>query len=110
MKTKRYSRGKKENLLEVEADWQEGELLINKIEKIMLNQERIEETVPYIYTERNEGVKPEFNIRTDRFDIAIDAMEQVNLQRGAVFKEGKVVKMETNEKSTDQKSGTSDKE
>lgn len=106
----RYNRGKKESFLEIEADWQEGELLMNKVEKIMLNQERIEETAPYIYTERKDGVRPEYNIRTDRFDIAIDAMEQVNLQRGAVFKEGKVVKMHSNEKSTDQKSGTRDEE
>ena len=29
------------------------------------------------YTERKDGVKPEYDIRTDRFEHAIDAMERV---------------------------------
>lgn len=33
--------------------------------------------VPMIYTERAEGVKPEHDIRTDRWDIAQKAMNHV---------------------------------
>lgn len=33
---------------------------------------------PTIYTEKKDGVKPEFDIRTDRFEIAIDAMDKIN--------------------------------
>lgn len=33
---------------------------------------------PTIYTEKNDGVKPEFDIRTDRFEIAIEAMDKIN--------------------------------
>lgn len=33
---------------------------------------------PTIYTEKNDGVQPEFDIRTDRFEIAIDAIDKIN--------------------------------
>lgn len=33
---------------------------------------------PTIYTERKDGVQPEFDIRTDRFEIAIDAIDKIN--------------------------------
>ena len=33
---------------------------------------------PTIYTEKKDGVQPEFDIRTDRFEIAIDAIDKIN--------------------------------
>lgn len=33
---------------------------------------------PTIYTEKKDGVKPEFDIRTDRFEVAIDAIDKIN--------------------------------
>ena len=33
---------------------------------------------PTIYTEKKDGVRPEYDIRTDRFEIAIDAMDKIN--------------------------------
>lgn len=33
---------------------------------------------PTIYTEKKDGVQPEFDIRTDRFEVAIDAMDKIN--------------------------------
>ena len=36
----------------------------------------IDNVSPMIYTPRKEGVKPEYDIRTDRFEIAIDAMDK----------------------------------
>lgn len=33
---------------------------------------------PTIYTEKKDGVQPEFDIRTDRFEIAIDAVDKIN--------------------------------
>lgn len=33
---------------------------------------------PTIYTEKKDGVKPEFDIRTDRFEIAIEAIDKIN--------------------------------
>lgn len=33
---------------------------------------------PTIYTEKKDGVLPEHDIRTDRFEIAIDAIDKIN--------------------------------
>lgn len=33
---------------------------------------------PIIYTEKKDGVQPEFDIRTDRFEVAIDAIDKIN--------------------------------
>ena len=56
----------------------EAETLEQKIEKIMSSKEPIDETAPIIYTERKKGVQPEYNIRTDRFEIALEAMDKVS--------------------------------
>ena len=34
--------------------------------------------LPTIYTEKKDGVLPEYDIRTDRFEVAIDAMDKIN--------------------------------
>lgn len=33
---------------------------------------------PIIYTEKRDGVLPEYDIRTDRFEVAIDAIDKIN--------------------------------
>lgn len=56
----------------------EGESLEVKIMRIVNNKEPIKDGAPAIYTERKEGVMPSYNIRTDRFEAAIDAMDKVD--------------------------------
>lgn len=56
----------------------EGETIEQKIERIVNNKEPIKDGAPLVYTERNKGILPEYNIRTDRFEIAIDAMDKVS--------------------------------
>ena len=55
----------------------EGETIEQKIERITTNKEPISDTTQMIYTERNQGVLPDYDIRTDRFEIAIEAMDRV---------------------------------
>lgn len=55
----------------------EGEYIETKIERIVHNNEPITDGAPLIYTDRKDGVLPEYDIRTDRFEIAIDAMKKV---------------------------------
>ena len=52
----------------------EGERIEQKIERITVNKEPITDGAPIVYTERADGVRPEYDIRTDKWDIAIDAM------------------------------------
>lgn len=55
----------------------EGESIEQKIERIVNNNEPISDGAPIIYTERKDGVMPEYDIRADKWDIAIDAMDKV---------------------------------
>ena len=59
----------------------EGETIETKIKRILDNKEPIEQISPIIYTERKNGVEPQYDIRTDRFDIALDAMDKVTATR-----------------------------
>lgn len=56
----------------------EGETIEQKIERIVNNKEPLKDGAPLIYTERKEGIRPSTNIRTDRFEIAIDGMDKVS--------------------------------
>lgn len=56
----------------------EGESIEVKIRRVLSNNEPIDETAPIIYTERKAGVSPEHDIRTDRFEIAVEAMSAVD--------------------------------
>lgn len=55
----------------------EGETIEQKINRIVNNKEPITDGAPLIYTERKAGVMPAYNIRTDRFEIAVEAMDKV---------------------------------
>lgn len=54
----------------------EGETIENKVRRIMWQGEPITDGAPLVYTERKDGVAPEYDIRTDRFEIAVEAMDQ----------------------------------
>lgn len=55
----------------------EGESIEAKLRRIVNNKEPITDRAEMLYTDRKEGVKPETDIRTDRFEIAIDGMDKV---------------------------------
>lgn len=55
-----------------------GETIEKKIRRIVNNKEPITDGAPLIYTDRSEGVKAEYDIRTDRWEIAVEAMDVVD--------------------------------
>lgn len=59
-------------------EFQEGESIENKVRRITENNEPITDGAPIIYTNRDDGVLPAYNIRTDRWEIAQQAMDAVN--------------------------------
>lgn len=61
----------------------EGETIEQKISRIVNNKEPITDGAPLIYTERKQGVQPGYNIRTDRWEVAIDAMDAVTATKKA---------------------------
>ena len=54
-----------------------------KVRRIIDNKEPIEQISPIIYTERKDGVLPQYDIRTDRFEVAQGAMSKVAATRVA---------------------------
>ena len=55
----------------------QGISIEEKIRRLTENKEPIEEALPIVYTPSNEGVLPAYNIRADKWDIAIDAMNKI---------------------------------
>lgn len=56
----------------------EGETIEMKIERIVNNKEPISDGAPLIYQERSAGVEAQYDIRTDRWEVAVDAMDAVS--------------------------------
>ena len=54
----------------------EGVSIETKIKKVLANNEPIDAGAPLIFTERKDGVLPEYNVRTDKMDIAAEAMDK----------------------------------
>ena len=78
-------------------EYQEGESIEKKVRRITENNEPITDGAPIIYTNRDDGVLPAYNIRTDRWDIAqaaMDAVNQANLAKSKNY--GKIEQQEQN--------------
>ena len=55
-----------------------GETLIKKIQRILDENEPLTDGAPMIYTPKEAGVRDDCNIRTDKWTLAMDAMDKVN--------------------------------
>lgn len=78
-------------------EYQEGETIETKVKRIVENNEPITDGAPIIYTNREDGVLPAYNIRTDRWDVAqaaMDAVNQANLAKSKNY--GKIEQQEKN--------------
>lgn len=58
----------------------EGQTIEEMINKIYEGKDTIQAESPPIYCNRNDGVRPEYNIRTDRFDIALKTATEANVK------------------------------
>lgn len=71
---------------------EEGENIITKVRRIVDENEPLEDGAPIIYTEKKDGVRPEFDIRTDKWDIAMNAMDRYSAYKTSEYlKEGDIV-------------------
>ncbi|AXH74417.1 MAG: hypothetical protein [Microviridae sp.] len=81
-----------------------GETIEDKVIRLIANKEPIKDGVPIIFQDRKEGVNAAYNIRTDRWEIAIDAMTRLEKAKAAKRdeiaktpeQEAKVVEMKNN--------------
>ena len=69
------------NLKSVET--YEGESIETKVARIVQEKAPITDGAPIIYTDREQGVLPAYNVRTDRWEIAEHAMDKVNAAKFA---------------------------
>ncbi|QXN75287.1 hypothetical protein [Microvirus mar60] len=69
-----------------ETEFEEGERIETKISRVLENNEPIEDGAPEIYTPKNEGVIAAYNIRTDRWEIAQEAMSKIYAEQIAKAK------------------------
>ena len=68
----------------VRLESREGETIEAKVRRIMSNNEPISDQAPLIYTERKDGINPDYDIRSDRFDFALDAMSKIEKSKDIV--------------------------
>lgn len=69
------------------VDTVEGEVIEKKIQRIMDEKTPIDDSAPIIYTEKKNGINPAHDVRTDRFDLALEAMEIETKKRIAANEE-----------------------
>ena len=55
-----------------------GETLITKCQRILDEGEPLTDGAPMIYTPKQEGIRADCNIRTDKWELAMQAMDRVN--------------------------------
>lgn len=83
----------------------EGETIEQKIRRVTQNKEPIQDGAPTIFTDRKDGVRPEYDIRTDRFELAVEAMNGIHKDHIAKRQE-KHNKKDNNNGGTEPISGT----
>ena len=70
-----------------DAGCHEGESIETKCRRIIEEKTPITDGAPIIYTPKEKGVLPAYDIRTDKWDMAIMAMDAVNRQKIAESKQ-----------------------
>ena len=59
----------------------EGWTIEERCRAMVETGEPIRDTSPLIYTPKEKGVRPEYNVRADKWDIAQEAMSAVNREK-----------------------------
>lgn len=89
---------------EFPTKYEEGENILTKVRRILDENEPLTDGAPLIYTPKEDGVKPEFDIRTDKWQIAINAMDKVNAYKLSDYtKNGRNPEMKETEKEGETK-------
>ena len=72
-----YRKNRMNRTTNVRNESVEGETLEMKIDRFVNNKEQLtERSAATIFMERKEGINAAYNIRTDRFEVAAEAMDK----------------------------------
>lgn len=73
-----------ETEMKSDAPQEPGETIEMKVKRLIENKEPITDAAPNnLFTDRDHGVDPAYNIRTDRWEIATEAMDKVRKMKAA---------------------------
>lgn len=89
----------------------EGESIEKKLRRIMTEKSGIEQISPMIYTERKDGVLPMYDIRSDKFDLALEAMDkvaQIHASKRKERQDAKIIDLNKDKKGPETGANTSD--
>ena len=64
-----------------EVESYEGQSIEDRCKKLVETGEPIKDTTPLIFTPKEKGVMPQYDVRTDKWEIAQNAMDRVNKER-----------------------------
>ena len=56
----------------------EGQFIEAKVRRIRNNKEPIKDGAPKVFTERKEGVRPEYDPRADKWEAAVEVTTQIS--------------------------------
>lgn len=85
---------------------EEGENILTKVRRIIDENEPLEDGAPLIYTPKADGVRPEHDIRTDKWAIAMKAMDRVSEYKVSKYlQDGDVKPVEEQGKTTEPEAG-----
>lgn len=56
----------------------EGESIETRVRKMVESGEPITDTAPLIYTEKKDGIINDYDIRSDKFDVALTALDTLS--------------------------------
>jgi len=59
----------------------QGQSIEERCKKLVETGEPIKDNSPLIYTPKEKGVMPQYDVRTDKWEIAQNAMDRVNKER-----------------------------
>ena len=71
----------KQSYTRFEVESYEGQSIEERCKKLVETGEPIKDTSPLIYTPKEKGVMPQYDVRTDKWEIAQNAMDRVNRER-----------------------------
>ena len=79
----KYLRVERGNIMPEINETYEGITIETKVNRITQSKEPITDGAPLIYTDRKDGVNPAYDVRTDRFEVALDAFNKIDASRKA---------------------------
>ena len=89
-----------ESFTQFRVESYEGQSIEDRCKKLVETGEPIKDNSPLIYTPKEKGVMPQYDVRADKWEIAQNAMDRVNKER--IAKGQQPPKEKTDEKETAQ--------